>query len=748
MADKIITEFELDISGFQEAINKAIDGMEGLEQSSGGTQKNIDGLDGKVGSAAKKVKELGVVSDESSKGLKAASKEAQGFGAAMSQVKGELSKTFPVITKLITLSKSLGTAITTALGPVGLVIAAVAAGFALLAKVFLGTQEGADKLSKIIEPLKAGLQATLGVIQQVASTAAKAVEVLGKLLTGDFSGAAKSFDELKVSARETGNAIANIGSTLADASRSGARLAAIKKELSLLAIETAKQEGTLNRQFQEQVQLAQDVNLSGKEREAAAQKAIETQKEITALKVRELDLLIEELTIKQSLNSTTDAELAQLEQLKSQREQARADEISATRRITNTLNSLRKQEADKAIAEAKRVAEERQKLEEQRVAAAQKTSEIIAAAELKDELSRLDATSRKVREIELGYEREVAAAREAFKALSDISPEGERAAIAEQEARAVAAIEGNLQAELAQLRDQEAAIGRKRVADATEELRVALTSRADLERQAIEERFARLSELAVQTIDDEVTLTETLVELERQRGEAIDAVQDEAFEADRARQQQRLELYKQTSGQVGELLGALGTGAISSAEDVSKALLSIALDAAEKQAQIAAANIVAKEIGTKGFAGIATGALLAGLIAAAFAGLRSQVLAPSSTPKFYDGGVVGRDGGTKVHGGRDGYLARVHNGEYIMPTAKTGRYMPYLEAMRDGRFESMMDAHRSYRSTQTAPVTFSDRGIVGALGSVGSLSEQRKQTELLGMLAERMARKPSKRYWA
>ena len=87
-----------------------------------------------------------------------------------------------------------------------------------------------------------------------------------------------------------------------------------------------------------------------------------------------------------------------------------------------------------------------------------------------------------------------------------------------------------------------------------------------------------------------------------------------------------------------------------------------------------------------------------------------------------------------------------------MPTDKTNKYLPYLEAMRHGNFEDMIRTTAQLNSFSPPSLTqvpsFNDRRLVGAMGGVGSIEEQRKQTELLAALNRQLSQRPSKRYYA
>jgi len=85
---------------------------------------------------------------------------------------------------------------------------------------------------------------------------------------------------------------------------------------------------------------------------------------------------------------------------------------------------------------------------------------------------------------------------------------------------------------------------------------------------------------------------------------------------------------------IGQALGTFFGDTEASFKDLNKALLDIALQALEKTVLLAIAESQIKELASKGFAGILTGALITGLIRGIFAGIRSQV------QRFATGGVV------------------------------------------------------------------------------------------------------------
>jgi hypothetical protein len=93
-------------------------------------------------------------------------------------------------------------------------------------------------------------------------------------------------------------------------------------------------------------------------------------------------------------------------------------------------------------------------------------------------------------------------------------------------------------------------------------------------------------------------------------------------------------------------------------KEFGKFLLTTALDIAEKMILISIAQIFAKEIADKSFAGIATAAILTGLVKGAFAGIKSQV------QNFAEGTEYVHGPGTETS---DSIPAMLSKGERVIP---------------------------------------------------------------------------------
>jgi hypothetical protein len=619
----------------------------------------------------------------------------------------------------------------TAFGPIALIVGIVVGAIIALGKAFLSTERGGDALQKVMSIVSTVLDRLLGIAQDVSialvdafSDPKQAVadlweaiktnianrltgivdqfKALGEVIAGVFT---LDLDKIEKGVTAFGEstvqvltgvddavgkakaAFAAFGAEIDAAAAAGKRLFDIDEGLEDLAIRRAKEEGRLNRTIAEQLAIARDVNGATEERKAAAEKAIAAQNQLAALALKENALLIERTRLENEQSDKGAEGLLKLAQLEGQREQIEADRLDAGRKARAIISGI---DAENAAAAIERENQAKEKAAE----VAAKKLEI--EQQLNDNLDKLQ------------QERELAGLSETDRAIA--------------EARLEASKEVEIQGALYDQLEQLAAGDVETILD----LRTKEAEGIALIEQGLVDKLKEIRGADAEKKDKEKT-----DELEKQKEE----------------DEKRLQDIKDTSAQVGEILAVQADGSIKSAEEVSKALLGIAFDAAENQATIAAFSAIAKEIGTKGLAGVAAGIAAGAIIKIAFSALRSQLAG-----SFYDGGIVGQDGGTRIHGGRDGYIANVHKGEHIMPTDMTNRYLPYLEMMREGSFDrwmqTMTQANGYSRPQSTGSGSFNDARLVGALGGVGSLNEQRKQTMLLGQVAEGLNRGRNVRYTA
>ena len=728
--------------------------------------KSTNALSGSVGNLSNKLAVVTEEEKRAAKGAKdlagetkKAADESKKAGTAIDQFKGGVSqlggalggtlnsfKTF--VTGILSGAKAIGAAITTALGPVGIAIAAVVATLGLLAKAFFGTVEGGDKLRKVTEPLKAIFQTLIGVAQQLGkiivdtfSNPQQAVEdlweaiktnivnrikgvgdtfiSLGKLIDSalrlDFEGVKENAVAFGESVTQSltgvddlaGKAAAGFNSlskTIGAAADRGSRLAEITKRIAELRIEQAKSQGALERQFQEELEIANDITKTGQEREAAAERAIAARKQITALQSGILKLEIEQLELNAANNDTSREELLIIEQKKAELNTVIADELRETRRVKKLVNNLRKQENAEIASAAKAQADENRKLSEARIGIEAKVSDALNGL-AEERLARTQTdVEREVKAAEKKYEDLEKVAREGFKQIRDLSPPGEEAAIAQKEADVLAQITAAKNQELLALQvEQDAALAATRE-EALEGIRQSLLTDTELQREAVlqqldeqvaaaekfitneEERNAVIAEL---TKNAEAELTGIITDEEAKRREA----QEESARKQAELAQQNAALVTSFAEQgLATVISAAAQGK-DIQEEAGKQLIGLLLDTLEK---IILMNAINAQTGAIAFgfstgnpiAGIAAGIAVAAVIKGLFGALKSQI-----TANYEGDPYVGGDGSRPTWSGRDGFLRRLDKGERVVTRRTNEEHFPALEAMEGGRFDDWVMAN-------------------------------------------------------
>jgi hypothetical protein len=168
---------------------------------------------------------------------------------------------------------------------------------------------------------------------------------------------------------------------------------------------------------------------------------------------------------------------------------------------------------------------------------------------------------------------------------------------------------------------------KKQQTEQTNAILDAKNTQLEIERAANEDS----EELNTEFIDAEL---ESIIEGEEAKLEAEiegrtkrEAEAKEAAERQLAFEQEKANEIVSISTRMGDALGALASGQIKNFKEFSKEILFIALNALEKQILITQTAILAKDISTKGFLGIATAAVKIGLIKAAFSGVKGAIAA-------------------------------------------------------------------------------------------------------------------------
>lgn len=297
-------------------------------------------------------------------------------------------------------------------------IGALVVALGSLIAYFTSTQEGIDKVNKVLTPLKVLFQTLWGVVQNVgkalveafthpkqllldlgrfmqeqiinrATAIIDAFKGLGNILTGNFKEGFKQVGDAALQAatgvkdvvgkvKEAGKAVSD---TIGEAIKRGQRIEEIGVKLASSEADFVKQSEALKLEFAEQNQIARDTSKTISEREAAAKKSIEIQKQINKLVTERNNLEIERMELQQQSNDTSDAERADLERKKAENNKAKAEQIQSEIAQTKVLNSINKDREAKnkeALDKARKRLEEELKWQKEAVEDYVKTNSAVA----------------------------------------------------------------------------------------------------------------------------------------------------------------------------------------------------------------------------------------------------------------------------------------------------------------------------------------------------------------------------------
>ena len=268
---------------------------------------------------------------------------------------------------------------------------------------FTSTQEGINKVNKALTPLKVVFQTLIGVVQNFGKYLLEAIthpkqmlidlldflkgqfmnrlngmidifKGIGKIITGDIKEGIKQVGE---AAAQTVTGVENVvgkvkdagkamSDTIDEAVKRGQRIEEINQKLSSSEADFIQQTAELKQLFKEQNMIAEDTTKTFAEREEAAKKSIEIQKQINKLAEDRNGLEQELLNLKFASNDTSDADRAELAKKKAELAEQAAARIEAITTQNNKVNTIRKAANDQANAQAKEAADKaRAHLEEQ-----------------------------------------------------------------------------------------------------------------------------------------------------------------------------------------------------------------------------------------------------------------------------------------------------------------------------------------------------------------------------------------------
>lgn len=159
-------------------------------------------------------------------------------------------------------------------------------------------------------------------------------------------------------------------------------------------------------------------------------------------------------------------------------------------------------------------------------------------------------------------------------------------------------------------------------------------------------------EIENQILDKQIEIMERKAEEERKKREELEKEEENALKERKQKEKEELERqkreleekvakYQSYADQIGSIAGAAASGQIKTFNDFSKQLLTAMLDVLKKEVLIYIASVTAKEIATKGLAGLATSTLYIGLIETAFEGAKAGI--SQANTGYYD--VIGANDG-------------------------------------------------------------------------------------------------------
>lgn len=273
-------------------------------------------------------------------------------------------------------------------------IGAIVVALGALIAYFATTQAGIDAVNRVLVPLRSGFEAVLGALQRFGEVlsglvqdniqrAIRAFEALGqvgsgviKILTGDFregisdmEQGANDFNETVIEGvRETASAYKDFADDAVESFQqgldTGRQIQALTEQIEQSEAELVLTRAEQNRILQEQRNIAQDVNNTTEERQAAALAALDASEKIADAERNILDLKIQQEELQQTLNDSGREDLQTLNQLRADRETAEAANARRQREVQSQLNSIRTQGEQQALqAIQDRIALQQEELE-------------------------------------------------------------------------------------------------------------------------------------------------------------------------------------------------------------------------------------------------------------------------------------------------------------------------------------------------------------------------------------------------
>ncbi len=746
----IVTKFIADTGELDAQLDKAVDGLKGVETQGKKTEKETASLGATMGSTAVKVNMLSEAEarliletkgaskalDTEAKSAKGAAVElnkvgqaAQTTGKQTSGLQGIFSKVSAGLGKGLDAVKgsfaSIGTGVKDffgkitsgaasaipSLGGVGTGIGALASPIGIVTGAVVGLLANFSRLDSVgdtIDKIKAGFTSFLDSLAGNASLSdtidgiQKAVELSERL---DQLNDKKTFDSVAATeARSNAAELQRLArNTTVDAEERVRLLKLANAELDKASkLELGNQateaqlayEGLINTIIQQNNNLSEDQK---KRLDEVKSLGITGIAEIRGLQAAGFDVPAEAFAKVTELYNGK----RRLETEFTLTQERNQNSIDAVSKEFNDKEQARKDKAaaddlaraEKAKAERERIAKERASLEGQLIAITAEEED----AQLRKSLS---TEEQRLFDIEKSYEKKAEAIRKLFESLKAL-PGADIPKLDAQQAQTLALNDTGKQQDTKAEEDKQRADREKAEIESAERISDALATEDERQRESIKDKYAKL-------LEDNDKYTTDVVERDKKKNALLEAQAKELSEilskADEERikkekedaeakakiQEETIDTLKTSAETAAVIIGEAAAAGTLTAEEASKQLVTLALDTIEKLVLL---NAINAQTGALAF-GFASGNPVAGIIAgiAVSALIKGLFAAAKAT---IAGAYYGEEsiGGPATFPGeaRDTHLRRVHPGERIVTAEKNRQHWQLLHALHTNKLEDFIE---------------------------------------------------------
>lgn len=189
---------------------------------------------------------------------------------------------------------------------------------------------------------------------------------------------------------------------------------------------------------------------------------------------------------------------------------------------------------------------------------------------------------------------------------------------------------------------------------------------ANLKEMEAESEAIRANEIASEQAqaDEKLKIAQeneqAIWDMEMEYADRMQEKRDEQLKKEKEFNELRLNAISETMGMAGEMMGEMLAKGEFTMKEFSKVVLYAMIDFTDKIISMILVRILAEEVADKGFFGVATAALLGGLVKGAFAAAKSKVMQLATGTEYVQGQ------GTETS---DSIPARLSKGERVVPAA-------------------------------------------------------------------------------